>query len=116
VTYTVVLYVVALFVIVLGTIALALLGYGDIATMLWLFGILFTAFIGAINVGWEVMKYWLARREAHAGPAPEPEPKPELAVEFEFAEDTIIGFVVTLFALLVLYGAVFLAVEIMSWF
>lgn len=109
--HTVVLYAVALVVIVASGAGLAAFGHPAAGFAVLLFGIWFTAFIGAINIGWEFLKLRANRRRAEA-PAVEPAgPTRELAPGFELAEDTKIGFVVTVLALLVL----FVAFELARW-
>ena len=103
--YTAVMYAVTLGLIVAAGVGMAALGYRTSAFAVLLFGLWFTAFIGAMNVGWEFLKLRAARR-----PTPEPTgPRRELAPDLRLAEDTKIGFVVTVLALVVLFASFELA-------
>lgn len=109
--YTVVLYVVALALIVLAGGLFAALGYRTSAVATLIFGIWFTAFIGAINIGWELLKYRSTRRRAESPDVSDDGPQRELAPDFSIDEDTKIGFVVTVLALVVL----FVSFELARW-
>lgn len=109
--YTVVMYTVTLGLIVAAGVVFVALGYRTSAFAVLLFGIWFTTFVGAMNVGWEFLKLRSARRRARRS-APEPTgPERELAVTIRLAEDTKIGFLVTVLALVVL----FVSFELAQW-
>lgn len=114
--YTAVMYVVTLGLIVLAGGLLAVLGYRTAALGTLVFGIWFTAFIGAINIGWELLQY-RSKRRREASPDPLADgPERELAPDFSLDEDTKIGFVVTVLALVVLFVSFELARWLIGWF
>jgi hypothetical protein len=109
--YTVFMYVVALTLVVITGGLLAVLGYRTAAVGTLIFGIWFTAFIGSINIGWELLQYRSERRRAESPDSPDDGPQRELAPDFSLDEDTKIGFVVTVLALVVL----FVSFELARW-
>lgn len=113
--YTVVMYVVTLTLIVLAGGLLAVLGYRTAAVGILIFGIWFTAFVGAINIGWELLQYRSTRRRAESPDPPDDGPKRELAPDFSIDEDTKIGFVVTVLGLIVLFVSFELARWLIGW-
>lgn len=113
--YTVVMYVVALALIALAGGLLAALGYRTAAVGTLVFGLWFTAFIGAINIGWEWLQYRSKRGQAASPDPPDDGPQRELAPDFAVAEDTKIGFVVTLLALVTLFVSFELARWLIGW-
>lgn len=113
--YTVVMYVVALALIVLAGGLLAELGYRTVAVGTLVFGIWFTAFIGAINIGWELLQYRSSRRQVTPPDSPTDGPERELAPDFSFDEDTKIAFVVTVMALVVQFVAFEVARWLIGW-
>lgn len=112
VRYTGVMYLLAIVIITLVGALLAAFGYETLAFALLLFGIFFVAFIGAINVSWEFLKYRSARRRAAGIVSESTGPDRELSVDIQLAEDTKIGFLVTVVGLVVLYAAF----ELARWF
>lgn len=113
--YTLVLYAVVLGIITGASGVFTMLGYRELSISIWIFGILFTSFIGAINVSWEALRYWTDRRATRSGPG-DTGPDRELAIGFRVAEDTKIGFVVTVIALVVLVTSLRIAVELLTLF
>lgn len=113
--YTVVMYVVALALIVVAGGLLSALGYRTAAVGILIFGISFTAFIGAINIGWELLQYRVERRRARSSDPPADGPQRELAPDLRIAEDTKIGFVVTVLALVTLFVSAELARWLIGW-
>lgn len=97
--YTVTMYVVVLALIVATGAVLSQLGYGTFSFSLLLFGIWFTTFIGAINIGWEWLRLRYERREAES-PTERAGPQRELAPDIRIDPDTKIGFVVTVVGIL----------------
>lgn len=105
--YTVAMYGVTLLLITLAGVGLAAFGHRSTAFALLLFGISFTAFIGVVNIGWELLQLRGTWHRA-AGPSAAG-PQRELAPDIRVAQDTKIGFLVTLVGLVVLYVAFELA-------
>lgn len=94
---------------------LARYGLRTAAFGLWLFGISFTAFVGSVNVAWEVLSYWYERRESRADGRVDRGPQRELAPGLHLARDTKIGFLATVLGLLVLVGAFRIALLLTSY-
>jgi hypothetical protein len=109
VRYTVVTYTVALVLITVGGGAAIALGYRTLGVAFLVFGIWFTAFIGSVNIGWELFKYRATNRPAAS--AADDGPGRELAPDIRLAVDTKIGFVVTVLGLVVLV----VSFELVSW-
>lgn len=115
VQYTVVLYAVTLAIVVFVGGLLSALGYRTFAIGILVFGVWFTTFIGAINIGWELLKYRSERRSAEAPEAESEGSQRELAPDFTVSEDTKIGFIVTVLALVALFVSFELARWLIGW-
>lgn len=115
VLYTVVMYATALLLIILTGVLLTVSGYETTGFGFLLFGIMFTSFIGAVNVGWELLKYRSVVRSGVVDEPPDVGPQRELAPDFQLAEDTKIGFLVTVAGLVVLVGSFELARWLTGW-
>lgn len=113
--YTVVMYVLA-FALVLGSGGiLSAIGYRTAAVGMFIFGIWFTAFIGTINIGWELLRYRSDQGPSASADASEEGPTRELAPDLSIDEDTKIGFVVTVLALVALFVSFELAQWLIGW-
>lgn len=115
VRFTAVLYVVALVAIVLAGGVLSAAGHRGIGGPLLVFGIWFTGFAGSVNVSWEWLKYRSERRDAAASGREREAPERELAPDIRIADDTKIGFVVTLVGLCAMYLSFELATLVASY-
>lgn len=114
VKYTAIMYGLAVALAILSGVALAVTGYPTVATALLTFGIWILVIFGTINVGWEWIAYRLSRR---AGDRPEREhqgPTRELAPDIRIADETKVGFVVTVAALVALVVSYELALAVVS--
>lgn len=111
VLYTAVMYAVALVLITLTGVLFTVAGYTAAGFGFLLFGIGFTSFIGSINIGWELLKYRSATRAYDSDESPDDGPQRELAPDLRLAEDTKIGFVLTVVGLIVLV----LSFEVAKW-
>lgn len=110
--YTVTLYGIAFGLSIAAGILFWVYGNQALGFSILIFGTWFTAFMGTVNIGWELLKFRAERREpADAeGDGPQRELAPNLTVE----DDTVIGFVVTVFGLVALVLAYQLAIYITS--
>lgn len=111
VLYTVVIYVVALALITLTGVLFTVAGYVTTGFGFLLFGIAFTSFIGAINIGWELLKY----RSDDLDASPDDGPQRELAPDLRLADDTKYGFVLTVAGLVVLVVSFEIATWLITW-
>lgn len=114
VLYTVVMYATALLLITLTGVLLTVSGYETTGFGFLLFGIGFTSFIGAINIGWELLKYRSDSRD-EADEPPDDGPQRALAPDLRLAEDTKIGFVLTVVGLVVLVVSFEVAQWLIAW-
>lgn len=104
VTYFVVLYG-SWFVVMIGiALALGTAGFTDAASAIWIFGIGFSAFMASVDIAWETVTYLFERRDERSAPQDAIGPQRELARNLHPARDTWVGFVITVVALLVLFG------------
>ncbi len=109
--YTITLYTVAFLLTIAGGVLLWLYGNQAAGFSILIFGTWFTAFMGAVNIGWELLQFRAENRE----PAEQDEgPDRELAPDITVEDDTIIGFVVTVFGIVALILAYELAIYITS--
>lgn len=115
VLYTVVMYVVALVLITLTGVLFTVAGYETTGFGFLLFGIAFTSFIGAINIGWELLKYRSDAGSDDPDASPDDGPQRELAPDLRLAEDTKIGFVLTVAGLVVLVVSFEIAKWLITW-
>lgn len=112
VLYTVVMYATALLLITLTGILLTVSGYETTGFGFLLFGIAFTSFIGAINVGWELLKF---RSGSRPDESTDDGPQRELAPDIRLADDTKFGFVLTVAGLVVLVVSFEVAKWLITW-
>lgn len=113
VRYTLTLYTLMLVAIVLAGGGLLVTGHRTAASMLLVFGIWFTAFMGAINVCWEWLKY-RSRVRAESNPAAPTGPSRELASDITIQPDTKIGFIVTIVGIATLFVSFEIALFLVS--
>lgn len=111
VLYTVVMYVVALALITVTGVLFTVAGYETTGFGFLLFGIAFTSFIGAINIGWELLKY----RSDAPDVSPDGGPQRELAPGLRLADDAKYGFVLTVAGLVVLVVSFEIATWLITW-
>lgn len=104
VLYFIVLYGGWFAVMIVAGVVLQLAGYTAAASAIWVFGIGFSAFMASIDIAWEAMSYLFERRDQRAETTSADGPPRELARDLRPARDTWVGFVVTVAALLVLFG------------
>lgn len=115
VLYTVVMYVIALGLITFTGVVFTLAGYEATGFGFLLFGIGFTSFIGSITIGWELLKYRSAARADDPDESPDEGSRRELAPDLRLAEDTKIGFVLTMVGLIALILSFEVAKWLISW-
>ncbi|MFB6361320.1 MAG: hypothetical protein ABEH59_08365 [Halobacteriales archaeon] len=109
--YTVTLYSVAFGLTLTAGMLLWVYGNQALGFSILIFGTWFTAFMGAVNIGWELLKFRAENRE----PSTEEQgPERELAPDYTVKDDTVIGFVVTVFGIVALILAYQLAIFITS--
>lgn len=109
VLYFVVLYAVWFGLLVAAGLGLGLAGYGDAAAAVWFFGVWFSAFMAAVDIAWEGLRYVADRRDDRIDGPDRDGPTRELAPTVRVDRDTWIGFVVTVVALVVLVASIELA-------
>jgi hypothetical protein len=107
--YTITLYTVAFVLTIAAGVLLWLYGNQAAGFSILIFGTWFTAFMGAVNIGWELLQFRAENREP---PAESEGPDRELAPDITVEDDTIIGFIVTVFGLVALILAYELAISI----
>lgn len=93
--------------LVAAGLGLELAGYGAAASALWLFGVWFSAFMAAVDIAWEGLRFVADRRDDRTDGREGP--TRELAPTVRPDRDTWIGFVVTVIALVVLVVSIELA-------
>lgn len=94
--------------IVLGFVV-ARVGYTTAGVMVWIFGLAYTAFIGSMEIAWELLEY-LDDPESESGSTEQP--GRELSPGVSISNDVKFGFIVTVIALVTLLTTIHLAIRL----